>query len=280
MTTRDTPDSRLGRLKGKAALITGTGGDQGRVAALRFAKEGAIVVGCDINASANEETERLVRQSGGEMRASAPVDLGDPDQVARWVEDAVTAFGRIDIVYNNAAGPRFVPFAEMTLEDWEYTLRNELTLVFHTCKAAWPHLVAGGGGSIVNTSSYTAVDGQPAGSTAHAAAKGGVTSFTRALSVEGSPHGIRANSIAPGLVDSAVTRRVLTPEQFDFVNSIARLGRTATPEDVVACAVYLASDDSSVLTGTEIVVGGGNILLGPQLEKLGPDSAPDAQTRR
>jgi meso-butanediol dehydrogenase / (S,S)-butanediol dehydrogenase / diacetyl reductase len=268
MAPRSTESRQPGRLAGKVVLITGTGGDQGRVAALRFAEEEAVVVGCDIDAAANEETARLVRERGYEMAASASVDLGDPDHVARWVDAAAAAFGRIDVLYNNAASPRFAPFSDMTLADWDHTLRNELALVFHACKAAWPHLIAAGGGSIVNTSSYTAIDGQPAGSVAHAAAKAGVLGLTRALAVEGSPHGIRVNSILPGLVDTAVTRRVLSPDRFDFIRSIAKLGRVATPDDVVACALYLASDESSVVTGTELVVGGGNILLGPQLDKL------------
>lgn len=273
MTSASAQDRRPGRLAGKVVLVTGTGGDQGRIAAVRFAEEGAIVAGCDIDADANEETERLVRARGHEMAATAPVDLGDPDQVAVWVDDTAARFGRIDVLYNNAAAPRFAPFADMTLDDWDHTLRNELALVFHACKAAWPHLVAGGGGSIVNTSSYTAIDGQPAGSAAHAAAKGGVLGLTRALSVEGSPHGIRANSILPGLVDTAVTRRAVPADRFDAIRSIAKLGRVATPDDVVACALYLASDESSVVTGTELVVGGGNILLGPQLETLSRHAA-------
>ena len=153
----------------------------------------------------------------------------------------------------------------MTPEEWEHTLRNELALIFHACKAAWPHMIAGAGGSIVNVSGYSAIDGQPAGSAAHAAAKGGVISLGRALSVEGSPHGIRVNSIIPGIVDTEVTRKMIPPDRFELINSIVKLGRVATPEDVVACALYLASDESSILTGTEIVVGGGNVLFAPQL---------------
>jgi NAD(P)-dependent dehydrogenase (short-subunit alcohol dehydrogenase family) len=267
-TARATSTPAPGRLAGKVVLITGTGGDQGRVAALRFAQAGATVVGCDIDAAAHEETRRLVAADGLDLAGSAPVDLGEPDQVARWIDGAAATFGRIDVIYNNAAAPRFAPFADMTLADWEATLRNELSLVFHACRAAWPHLIAAGGGSIVNTSSYTAVDGQPAGSVAHAAAKGGVLGLSRALAVEGSPHGIRVNSILPGLVDTAVTRRAVPPAQFERIASLAKLGRVATPDDVVACALYLASDESSVVTGTEIVVGGGNILLGAQLDTL------------
>ena len=249
-----------GRLAGKVALITGTGGGQGRVAATAFAAAGATVVGCDIDAAGNEETQRLVRERGFEMDA-ARVDLGDREQVSRWVDRAAEAHGRIDILYNNAAGQRFVPFAEMSLEDWEHTLRNELTIVFHATQAVWRHMVTGGGGSIVNVGAYSAVDGQPPGCVAHAAAKGGVTSFSRALSVEGGDHGIRVNTVIPGIVDTEVTRRMMPPGKLEWINSMVKLGRVATPEDVVACAMYLASDDSAVLTGIEIVVGGGNFQL-------------------
>lgn len=254
-----------GRLTGKIAVITGTGGDQGRVAAQRFAAEGATVAGCDLDPEANQETQRLLAEAGHEMQATAPIDLGDPGDVARWIDDVVTVHGRIDIVYNNAASPRFAPFAELTLADWNHTIRNELDLVFHVSKATWPHLIAAGGGTIINTSSYTAIDGQPGGSAAHAAAKGGVTSLTKALAVDGSPHNIRVNSIAPGLMDTPANRKILGQDGFAYVRSIAKLHRIATADDVVACAMYLASDQSSVVTGTEIVIGGGNTLLGPQL---------------
>ncbi len=218
-----------GRLAGKVALITGTGGGQGRVAAQTFAEHGAVVVGCDLDIGANEETKRLVHQSGGEMIATAPLDLGEPEQVTAWVDNAAKTFGRIDVLYNNAASPRFAPFAEMTLEEWDYTLRNELALVFHACKAVWPHMTAAGGGSIVNVSGYSAIDGQPAGSAAHAAAKGGVISLGRALSVEGSPHGIRVNTVIPGIVDTDVTRKMIPPARLraDQLDRQARPRRDA-----------------------------------------------------
>lgn len=259
------PAGRSGRLAGKVALITGTGGDQGRVAARRFAEEGALVAGCDLNVEANDATRRLLHEQGLDLLATAPVDLGTAESVTDWVDGVVAALGRIDIIYNNAASPRFAPFGELSLADWSYTLRNELDLVFHVCKATWPHLVAAGGGAIVNTSSYTAVDGQPAGSVAHAAAKGGVSAFTRALAVEGSPYRIRVNSIAPGLMDTAANRGILGQQGFGYVESIAKLGRVARALDVVDAAVYLASDEAAIVTGTELVVGGGNILLGAQL---------------
>lgn len=265
MTTPASQGVRPGRLAGKVALITGTGGGQGRVAAQRFAEEGAVVVGCDLDAAGNQETERLVSEGGGEMTATAPVDLGEPEQVAAWVDGAASRFGAIDVLYNNAASPKFAPFSEMTLEEWEHTVRNELALVFHACKAVWPHMVAGSGGSIVNVSGYSAIDGQPAGSAAHAAAKGGVIGLGHALSVEGSPHRIRVNTVVPGIVDTEVTRKMIPSDRFELINSIVKLGRVATPDDVVGCALYLASDESSVVTGTEIVVGGGNALFAPQL---------------
>jgi NAD(P)-dependent dehydrogenase (short-subunit alcohol dehydrogenase family) len=251
-------------LAGKVVLITGTAGGQGRVAAQVFTREGATVVGCDVNADGNEETRRLVGQGGGEMLATAPVDLGDPEQATRWVREAAEVCGGIDVLYNNAGAPRFGPIAELSVDDWDFTIRNELTLMFHTCRAAWPYLVARGGASVVNIASYSAVNGPP-GSTAHAAAKGGVVSFTRALAVEGGPYGIRANTILPGLVDTPASRRAAGPELFARLCSQSRLGRAATPEDVVACALYLASDESSIVTGTEMIVGGIDTPPGPQV---------------
>src|SRR5580704_10644519 len=129
-----------GRLEGKVALITGTGSGQGRAAALKFAEEGALVIGCDINLETSEETVALVEKAGLAMTAMAPVDLGDPDEAREWVEAAAAVHGRIDVVYNNASGPRFAPLPEMSIETWRAGIRNELDLVFFVTKYAWPYL--------------------------------------------------------------------------------------------------------------------------------------------
>lgn len=123
-----------GRLAGKVALITGTGtgtgSGQGRAAALLFAQEGVKIAGCDVHAGNQDETARLVREAGGEMYSMAPVDLGDPDQAAARADGAVGHFGQVDILYNNAGASRAGPFDTVSLEDWRFTMRNEVDLLY------------------------------------------------------------------------------------------------------------------------------------------------------
>ena len=181
----------MARLSGKVVLITGTGGGQGREAALRFAREGAIVVGCDVDATGHQATRALLQAEGLELHGQAPVDLGDPEQARDWVDAAVAAHGRIDILYNNASAARFGPVGEFSIEDWHYTIRNELDLIFFTTKYAWAHLTASKG-VVINIASTAAWGGsRVAGISAHSAAKGAVVSFTRQLAIEGAPRGIR-----------------------------------------------------------------------------------------
>src|SRR6516165_572356 len=129
------------RLTGKVALITGTAGGQGRAAALLFGREGARVIGCDINAEGNRETAELVRSEGRSMLGLEPVDLGDPPQVQEVVGRAVAEWGGLDIVYNNASAQRFAPFGELTLDDWNFTMRNDLYPPFLVARYAWQHLI-------------------------------------------------------------------------------------------------------------------------------------------
>jgi meso-butanediol dehydrogenase / (S,S)-butanediol dehydrogenase / diacetyl reductase len=246
----------MARLSGKIAFITGTADGQGRAAALLFAREGAVVVGCDLKADANNETARLVSAAGGRMLAQSPVDLGDRTAAEHWIASSMREVGGIDILYNNAAAVRFESFAAATAENWHYTIRNELDLVFHATRAAWPHLQARGGGSIINTASASALRGNPRlGAAAHAAAKGGVIAMTQQLAAEGAPHRIRVNSISPGAIASPATQWM--QDQADQVRASIPLGRWGTPEDIAYCALFLASDESSWTTAANFVIDGG-----------------------
>ncbi len=189
----------MGILDKKVVLITGTGGGLGRVAAQTFAREGAKVVGCDIKVDANNETVELIRRAGGEMTGIAPIDLTDPEQARKMVEDAVAAYGGLDVVLNNAAIQYFGPMPDFSIDDWRATITGELDIPFFVSKFAWPHLVRRGGGVIINVAS---ISGMIAHETppmvAHATAKGGVIAMTRQLALEGARYGIRAVAISPG----------------------------------------------------------------------------------
>jgi meso-butanediol dehydrogenase / (S,S)-butanediol dehydrogenase / diacetyl reductase len=249
-----------GRLAGKVALITGTAGGQGRAAALLFAAEGATVVGTDAKAAEAAETVELVRAAGGVMESTHPLDLGDEDGVRAWVDGAAERHGGIDVVYNNAGATRFAPIAETTYDDWRFVVRNELDVVFLVTKHAWPHLVDRGGGAVLLVGSTAGITGSLTNTRiAHTATKGGVVAMTRQLAAEGAAHGIRANCISPGMIRTPATEGdLLAPDH--PMRAIARaipLGRIGPPVEVARCALFLASDEASYVTGANLVVDGG-----------------------
>ena len=255
----------MGRLDGKVALITGIGGGMGRAAALRFSAEGARVVGCDMDAVTAAETERLVREAGGTMTVFAPVDLGDAAAAAAWVEAAIAVHGSADILYNNASSPRFGAVEELSIEDWDHTMRNELDLVFYATKAIWPHLQARGSGVVLNVGSIAGIRGvEFMPQNAHGTAKGGVISLTQQLAAEGGRHGIRAVAVSPGFTVTPQTAWLVESGPQAFQDNIARipLQRVGQPADIVNAALFLASDEASWITGVNLVVDGGQSVLG------------------
>lgn len=248
-----------GRLANKVALITGTGGGQGRSAAVLFAREGAKIVGCDLKVEGDQETVRMVREAGGEMVTIEPLDIAELEQAQRLVKLAEDTYGRLDILYNNAGAARFAPLPDFPVEDWDFTIRNELEIMFTVIKAAVPLMIKTGGGSIINTASTAGRMALPGlGNWAHATTKGAVIGMTPQIALELSPYRIRANSIAPGLIQTPATEFLFSdPQASAMMMQKIMLGRFGQPEDIAYAALFLASDEASYVTGTVLVVDGG-----------------------
>jgi 3-oxoacyl-[acyl-carrier protein] reductase len=243
------------RLKDKVAIITGAASGQGRVGALAFAGEGSCLVLTDMDEPRLASAAAQARESGAEV-VTVLADLTQEEENQRLVEQAFTSFGRLDVLYHNAGRVRMSPIHEATLEDWNFSVANELTIVFLTCKYALRAMLKGGGGSIVNTASLSGLFGVK-GHGVHAATKGGVIGLTRQMAVEYGPAGIRCNAIAPSFIQFEAeeagfrARHGVTPvDEFP-------LGRLARPQDPVNMAVFLASDESSFITGQTFIVDGG-----------------------
>jgi NAD(P)-dependent dehydrogenase (short-subunit alcohol dehydrogenase family) len=223
-----------------------------------FAREGASIVGCDLNVDAAEATVAMVRGQGGTMVSLQPCQITKPADCQTLVDFAVRTFGRIDVLFNNAAMAYFNWLEDITDEEWNRDLREEVDLVFFLTRAAWPHLKASHG-VVVNTASLNALlSFKTLPSLAHTTAKAGIIAMTRQLAMEGREHGIRANSISPGLIETNQTREQLKdPAWASAMLGKTLLGRLGRPEEVANVALFLASEESSYVTGVDIVVDGG-----------------------
>jgi NAD(P)-dependent dehydrogenase (short-subunit alcohol dehydrogenase family) len=248
-----------GRLEAKIALISGTGGGQGRAAVLRFVAEGAKVVCCDVNGAGNDETVELGRAAGGDVVGIAPLDIAEPAGAARWIGEAIAKHGRIDILYNNASATRFTPVGEIPDDEWRFVMKNEIDVAFYPTRAAWPHLKESRG-VIVNIASVAGMVGsQESAGLAHATAKGAIIAMTRQLAVEGGPFGIRAVSISPGAIVTPGTADIMNnPQVKAALMGNILVNRLGLPEDIVSAAVFVASDEAGYITGVNFAVDGGH----------------------
>jgi NAD(P)-dependent dehydrogenase (short-subunit alcohol dehydrogenase family) len=246
------------RLENKVCIITGTGGSIGRAAAQRFAEEGALVVGCDTNASAGQETVELVKASGGSMISLHPADLTKKEDCKKLVELAMQVHGRIDVLFNNAAMAHFNWIEDISEEEWHLNTREEVDLVFFLTQAAWPHLKQSHG-TVVNTASLTGHRVfKILGGLAHATAKMGIVGMTKQLAMEGREHGIRANSISPGIIETKQTVEQLKDKEWaDYMLGKTLVGRLGKPAEIANVALFLASQESSFVTGIDIIADGG-----------------------
>jgi len=255
-----------GRLDGKVALITGIAGGQGRAAAVRFAAEGASVVGCDLKVEEATDTVAMVESAGGRIASLQPVDLSDESGVKAVVDFAVDSFGGFDILYNNAAVARAAALEDLERADWDWNMANEVTLVYMAVRHALPVFKRRGGGTIINVGSIagmvgSGMPGNASGNLVHCVAKAAVIRLTENLAIELSPYNVRVNCISPGVIDTPQLRPFLgddpdTPMRRLFAGKclIPRIGEV---DDIVNAAVFLASDEASYITGVNLPVDGG-----------------------
>jgi NAD(P)-dependent dehydrogenase (short-subunit alcohol dehydrogenase family) len=248
------------RLDRKVALITGAGSGIGRAIALRFAQEGADVVVVDWKPEAGKETVRMVQAEGGNA-LYVEADVSQEADAKNMVEAAVAAYGRLDILCNNAAIQVFGTIPDTPGADWHKVMDVNLKSVYLGCKYAIPQMIAQGGGSVVNTSSILGLVGDP-DLPAYGATKGGILAMTAAMAQAHGKQNVRVNSICPGDVATPLVLEYFDqfsdPEEArNRVASEYALGRIAEPEEIANVALFLASDESSFVTGTYIVVDGG-----------------------
>jgi len=259
----------MGKLEGKVAFITGAGAGIAKASALAFAREGARVALVEINADLGKKTEQQVREAGGDAFFIA-TDVTSDEAVKHAVEATVGHYGRLDVLVNCAGGSLLQdgPVHELDLATWERTITLNLRHPFLCCRHGIPHMIAGGGGAIVNFSSWVALMGVE--KPVYSAAKGGIISFTRALAAEYMKHGIRANAIAPATVRTERSiRRWENPDAAPADKPTpavqARMSVTrklypysvAEADDIAAVALFLASDQSRTLTGQVLAADGG-----------------------
>jgi glucose 1-dehydrogenase len=246
------------RLAEKVALVTGAGQGIGRAIAVRFAQEGATVVVEDLHDDEDSrETLRLIREAGAHGKVVAG-DMATVADAGRVIHEAVDAFGRLDVLVNNAGVERFAPFLEATEADYDIVLGVNLKGPFFAAQAfARNARDAGQTGRIINISSVHEELPFP-NFASYCASKGGLKMLTRNLAVELGPFGITVNNIAPGAIETAINSDVLSsPELSKNLVSNIPLGRIGVPGDVAAVAVFLASNEAAYITGSTIVVDGG-----------------------
>jgi NAD(P)-dependent dehydrogenase (short-subunit alcohol dehydrogenase family) len=249
----------MGRLDGKVALITGSASGMGMIAARLFADEGAKVVLTDVDDDAGERAADAIRTAGGEA-TYLHADVASEADAEAMVRRTVSVYGGLTILYNNAGVMLSADGSVDATEEsvWDTTLAINVKGVAHGCKYGIPAMIASGGGSIINVASFVAWMGAATSQTAYTASKGAVLAMTREIAVEYARKGVRCNALCPGPIDTPLLAELLSdPErrQRRFVH--IPMGRLGQAEELAKAALFLASDDSSFMTGASLIVDGG-----------------------
>ena len=246
------------RLINKVAIVTGGGGGIGRATAVRFAKEGASVLVADLDEENGYETTRLIKESGGKSEFIL-TDVTQQEDVENMVQAALGAFGRLDILFNNAGaggGEKKIP--DISLEEWKKSIDVNATSVFLGLKIAIPHMLSGG--SIINTASIAGIKGQKLVA-AYTASKSSVIALTKAAATEFGKKNIRVNAIAPGIIETNMVENWKKTSKWPLLSTASALGRIGQPEEVANAVLFLASDEASFITGETLIIDGGTLNL-------------------
>lgn len=242
-------------LSGRAALVTGSSRGIGRAIAFQLARQGAsVAVNYLRNEEAAKQVQETIRSCGGQ---AVPLqgDISVPEQAERVVNMAQEAFGRLDVLVNNAGFNRDTLLLRMSVQDWDEVMAVNLRGAFLCTKAALRHMLRQRWGRIINIGSVSGIAGN-AGQANYAAAKAGLTGFTKAVAREMGSRGVTANVVAPGLVKTELTEDI-PREMVDLAMQRIFVGRLGTPEDIAACVAFLASEEASYISGQVLVVDGG-----------------------
>ena len=246
-----------GRLEGKVTIVTGAASGIGKATAIRFAEEGAKVTCVDIDGDANAATAREI----GGAAFAVQADISDPEQVKAYTDGTANRWGRVDVAFNNAGiSPPDDDLIETTeLPAWQRVQDVNLKSVYLCCRAALRHMVPAGRGSIINTASFVAVMGSATSQISYTASKGGVLAMSRELGVQFARQGIRVNALCPGPVNTPLLQELFAKDPERAARRLVHvpMGRFAEPEELAAAVAFLASDDSSFITGATFLVDGG-----------------------
>ncbi len=246
----------MGRLSRKVALITGAGMGMGEAEAILFAKEGAKVIVTDINEEAGQDTINKIEKAG-QKAEFMKLNVTDESNWTTVMRAVIEKYGKLDVLVNNAGILLFKTLEETTEDEWEGIFKVNTKGVFLGCKHAVEGMKKAGGGSIINISSIYGIIGAPSAA-AYEASKGAVRELTKAAAADFAKYNIRVNSVHPGLIDTPMTSDIIKdPAQTKQVLSTTIMDRPGTPEEVALPVLMLASDESSYMTGSELVIDGG-----------------------
>jgi NAD(P)-dependent dehydrogenase (short-subunit alcohol dehydrogenase family) len=253
----------MGRVENKVAVVTGGASGIGRATSRLLAREGADVVVADLDGDGAELVVKEIKADGGRAVAQQ-CDIGEEDAVKAMIDRAVESFGGLHILFNNAADTSLnamildKPIHEMSVEWWDHAMKIDLRGAMLGCKHAIPHMIDGGGGSIISTSSNQGLAGDLTQG-AYACAKAAVIQLMRSVATQYGHYGIRANSVSPGAVHTPAFDRACPPEIVEEIAKHSLISRVGQPEDLANAVLFLASDDASYITGHVIPVDGGQL---------------------